>query len=334
MSNLVNKNHKKHLVWILTLRGFGSEINNLIYSINYSKQKNISFGVISTYWNFKYNEGLKDYFIFEEFKDPKISLLLFLYKGFINPLTYSFRKNRFSELTNQALELFIGKNKEKNVFKENILSYSFKKMKMLLGIKSELMFEVFDEIRQFNFNQRNSDREGFILQMNEILLDFWKFTPETAKAIENIKQKQNLDGLENYAVFHIRRGDKVAEATMEDRSYEVEEYVEKLNVLDPSIKTIFLMTDDYNVFLELQEKFPDFDIYTLSDPISTGHDQETFNNSSPEAKRKHGIDLLTELEVARNGEIFIGSRGSNIFRLVEYFKIVGCHDLSDNSDEL
>ncbi|PZX49675.1 hypothetical protein LV84_04206 [Algoriphagus ratkowskyi] len=334
MSDLVTKNHKKHLVWILTVRGFGSEINNLIYAINYAKQNNLSIGVISTYWNFRYNEGLNDYFKIEEYKDPKISKLLFLYKGFINPLTYAFRKNRFSELTKQALELFIGKSKEKNIFKENLLSYSFKRMKKLLGVESELMFEVFDDIRLFNFHQRNLDREAFILQMNEILLDFWKFNTETSQAIEDKKQKLNLESLVNYAVFHIRRGDKVAAATMEDRPYEVEEYVEKLSVLNPSIKTIFLMTDDYKVFLELKEKFPNYQIHTLSDPISTGHDQDTFNKSSPESKRKHGIDLLTELEIARNGEIFIGSRGSNIFRLVEYFKITGCHDLSDNSNEL
>lgn len=334
MSETVKKDHTKQLVWILTLRGFGSEINNLIYTINYIKHKNLSFGVMSTYWNFKYNEGIKDYFLYEEYKDPKISLLLFLYKGYIKHLTYAYRKNRFSELTNQAFEVFLGRNKEKNVFKENLLSYSFKKMKTLLGVKSELMFEVFDEVRLFNFNQRNLDREAFIIKMNEILIDFWNLTPNTIKAIEDNKRKLNLENLENYAVFHIRRGDKVAQATKEDRAYEVEEYIEKLKSLDQMIRTIFLMTDDYNVFLEIQEKFPMFEVYTITDPISTGHDQEKFNKSSSEKKRKHGIDLLTELEIARNGNIIIGSRGSNIFRLVEYFKITGCYDLSSNLNEL
>jgi hypothetical protein len=126
----------------------------------------------------------------------------------------------------------------------------------------------------------------------------------------------------------------VAHATVEDRIYEVEEYVEKLKTLAPSIQNIFLMTDDYNVFLEMKEKAPTFNIYTLSDPISTGHDQPKFNSTSAERKRLLGIDLLTELEIARKSEIFIGSSGSNIFRLVEYFKIKGCVDLADNTNEL
>ncbi len=334
MSDIVNQKPKNQIIWILTIRGFGSEINNLIYAINYTKCKNLDFGVISTYWNFKYKEGLKDYFLFEEFKDPKISFLLFLYQGYIKYLINAFRTNRFSELTKQALVLFMGNNKEKNVFKENILSYSFKKMKSLLGVKSELMFEVFDEIRLFNFHQRNLDREAFILQMNEILINFWKFTPATSTEIDKKKEQLNLKYLENYAVFHIRRGDKVAQATKEDRVYEVDEYIQKLERLAPTIRTIFLMTDDYKVFLELQQKFPKFNYYTLSNPLSKGHDQDTFNNSSNEKKRQHGIDLLTELEIARNCELFIGSKGSNIFRLVEYFKIKGCYDLSDDSNEI
>lgn len=334
MSVIAKKNPKKQLIWILTVRGFGSEINNLIYTINYAQHKKLDLGVVSTYWNFKFNKGLGDYFLFEDYKNSKIFLILFLYQKFINPLTLAFRKNSFSELTKQALETFIGKNKEKNIFKENILSYSFEKTKKLFGIKSDLMFEVFDEIRIFNYNQRNSNRKAFILKMNEILLDFWKFTPETLQAINDKKKQLNLEELKNYVVFHIRRGDKVAQETMEDRSYEVDEYLRKLDLLDPTIRTIFLMTDDYNVFLEIQQKVPYYKIFTLTEPISKGHDQNSFNKSSPEIKRKLGINLLTELEIAKNGEIFIGSRGSNLFRLIEYFKIDKCYDLSDNSDEL
>ncbi len=334
MTKIDNKNTNKKLVCILTLRGFGSEINNLLYSINYAKHNNIDLGIISTYWNFKFNKGLKDYFIIDEYKNLRISLLLFFYQPFINYLTLSFRKNRFSELTKQGIEVFKGENKNKNIFKENILSYSFTKLKKIFGIKSQLMFEVFHEIRHFNYNQRNINREDFIFQMNGILLDFWKFTPEISAAIEEKKSEKNLGNLKKYAVFHIRRGDKVAQATMEDRSYDVDEYILKLKILDPSISTIFLMTDDYQVFSEINEKFPNLIIYTLTDPISTGHDQDTFNKRSPDEKRKDGINLLTELEIARRGEFFIGSRGSNLFRLIEYFKITGCHDLSDNSDEL
>ncbi len=334
MSDTANHDPKKKIIWILTIRGFASEINNLIYAFNYAEEKGIDLKVISTYWNFKIKKGLNDYFLFEEYSNSKISFLLFLYKLFFSPLTYFYRKNHFSSLAKQTLEFFLYKNGEKNIIKEDLLSFSFKKLKNILGIKSDLMFEVFHEIRLYNLTQRNLDREAFNLKMNKILLKFWKFNSETSKVIDEIKRKLNLAKIDNYAAFHIRRGDKVAQETMEDRAYEAEEYMQKMEFIAPSIRKIFIMTDDYNVYLEVQKKFPNFNFYTLSNPISKGHDQFAFNNSSAEKKRQLGIDLLTELEIARYSEIFIGSRGSNIFRLVEYFKVKGCYDLSDNSNEL
>lgn len=334
MSGTINQGPKEQLILILSDRGFGSEINNLIYSINYSHHKNLDFGVISSFWNFKFKEGLMDYFLFEDYKNPKIYFLLYIYKNFTNNLTLAFRKKRFSEIIQQAIEIFTGKDKRTNIFKENLLSYSFNKTKKILGVESQLTYEVFNDIRNFNYLLRNQNREAFILKMNEILIDFWKLTPEISNAIEDKKQERNLVKLENYAVFHIRRGDKVAQATMEDRTYEVEEYFHKLNSISPTIRTIFLMTDDYNVFLEIEQKFPEYKILTLSDPNSSGHHQDKFNNSPAERKKEAGINLLTELEIARNSQLFIGSNGSNIFRLVEYFKIGGCYDLSNNLDEL
>lgn len=334
MSTSSKKQDENQLVWILTTRGFGSEINNLLYSINYAKHNNIKLGVVSSFWNFKYEQGLNDYFIIEEYKDSKISFLLSIYEKFLEPLANFYKEPKFSYLAIQGLKFFQSSKDNKVIFKENLLSFFFLKTKNLLGIKYDLMIETFHKIRKFNFDQRNLDREAFNLKINEILVDFWKLTPEISKEIEEKKRKLNLESIENYATFHIRRGDKVAQATMEDRVYKVEEYIEKLNYLNSSIKTIFLMTDDYKVFLELKDVAPNFNIYTLSNPISTGHDQRTFNKNTAEKKRQLGIDLLTELEIARKSEIFIGSRGSNIFRLIEYFKLKDCFDLGDNTKEL
>ncbi|MBB6327908.1 hypothetical protein FHS59_003551 [Algoriphagus iocasae] len=334
MSTSSKKQDENQLVWILTTRGFGSEINNLLYSINYAKHNNIQLGVVSSFWNFKYEQGLNDYFIIEEYKDSKISFLLSIYEKFLEPLANFYKEPKFSYLAIQGLKFFQSSKDNKVIFKENLLSFFFLKTKNLLGIKYDLMIETFHKIRKFNFDQRNLDREAFNLKINEILVDFWKLTPEISKEIEEKKRKFNLESIENYATFHIRRGDKVAQATMEDRVYKVEEYIEKLNYLNSSIKTIFLMTDDYKVFLELKDVAPNFNIYTLSNPISTGHDQHTFNKNTAEKKRQLGIDLLTELEIARKSEIFIGSRGSNIFRLIEYFKLKDCFDLGDNTTEL
>jgi hypothetical protein len=323
---------KNELIWILTYRGFGSEIINLIYAKNYSNHKNLEFGVYSTFWNFKYKKGLGDYFMVQEQVNKNVHFLLFLYQKFIFSLTFYYREVDFFNLFEDVKKQFIGENIDEYRFRKDLLSYSFKNVKTLFNVKSKTMYEVFKEVRDFNYHQRSLDNEAFTIKMNELLLDFWKFNPETLNEINERKIQFGILELGSYAVFHIRRGDKVAIATKEDRVYEVEEYINRLDVLAPSIRKVFIMTDDYQVFLELEDKYRNFDFFTLSSSQSKGHDQAVFNYSSSEYKRNHAIDLLTELEIARKSEIFIGSRGSNLFHLIEYFKIKGCHDLGDNVD--
>lgn len=332
MKRKQSKDLKNKLIWILTYRGFGSEIINLIYAKNYSDHKNLEFGVYSTYWNFKYKKGLGDYFIVQEQEESNVHFLLFLYRKFIYSLTFYYREVKFLNLFNDTKNHFVRENIDVYRYRKDLLSYSFKNLKTLFNVKSKTMYEVFKEVRDFNYHQRSLDNKAFTLKMNELLLDFWKFNTETLNEINDRKNQLSFLDLENYAVFHIRRGDKVAIATREDRVYEVEEYIDRLDVLAPFIRKVFIMTDDYQVFLELEEKYTNFNFYTLAKPHSRGHDQAVFNYSSSEVKKSNAIDLLTELEIARKSQIFIGSRGSNLFHLIEYFKIHGCHDLGDNVD--
>jgi hypothetical protein len=100
--------------------------------------------------------------------------------------------------------------------------------------------------------------------------------------------------------------------------------------LNTSINTIFLMSDDFSVYLELKEKLPEYIILTLVDSERKGHKQSDFNKLSTINRKNEMISLLTEIEIARNCSFFIGSHRSNLYRLIEYFKLNNCFSVSES----
>jgi hypothetical protein len=324
------RKNKETLLWVLTGRGFGSEINNLLYAINYSHKKGINLRINSNFWNFKYQNGLSDYFIFEEEKHFRENLLLFLFKPFFNPLTHFYQN---TNLYRFLVDLFSVENKPYK--KESLLSITYNTIKTLMGLNISLMFGNFYNVRTFNQEERVRDWEKYIQQMNTILKKFWVFKPEILKEIEILNSKINRSiGGGNYAAFHIRRGDKVAETTFEDRVYYAKEYMYKLIAPDLKIDTVFLMTDDYNAINEFNENYPTIKFISLADMNDQGHSQDEFNKLDRKEIRRNAVKLFAEIEIARNSKIFIGSRGSNIFRLIEYLRIYNCHDLSNDKESI
>jgi hypothetical protein len=321
---------KETLLWVLTGRGFGSEINNLLYAKHYCHKKEINLRINSNYWNFKYQNGLSDYFIFEEKKHFRENILLFLFKPFFNPLTHFYQK---TNLYRFLVELF---SAEINPYKkESLLSITFNALKTLMGLNLSTMFGDFYAVRTFNQEERGRDWEKYIQQMNAILKKFWVFKPEILKEIEILNSKINASiGGKNYAAFHIRRGDKVAEKTFEDRVYYAKEYIDKLIDSGLEIDSIFLMTDDYNAINEFKKNYPTFNFISLADMNDIGHSQDKFNKLDRTEIRRNAVKLFAEIEIARNSKIFIGSRGSNIFRLIEYLRINNCHDLSNDKESI
>lgn len=324
---------KKDLVWVLTNRGFGSEINNLLYAKNYANNNNLNLKVNSSFWNFSIKNGLEDYFNYFEKNNWRINILMIFFKNYFSPLTHCFQKSSLKTIAKYWIKKYILRRNINYPLNETILTYIFLFTKSLLGIKSIFIFEVFKEIRTYNHLDRLNNKDTFNKKMNNFLSEIWNFQPSIKYLIEKKIKNTELDLTKPYATFHIRRGDKVAASTKEDRVYEVEEYMEKLMKAKKNITTIFLMSDDYSVYLELVNKFPEHNFYTFLEPDLLGHDQNRFNKQSREFKMKQAINLLTEIKMAEESSLFIGSSGSNIYRLIEYLKLNKCYDLS-NSNEI
>jgi hypothetical protein len=317
---------KTGIAWLLTTRGFGSEINNLLYAINYSRKNKLKFYLSSSSWNFKINKGWSDYF--ETSRD----------ENHINrPKAYFYLIKKLSRYLNIGNMIFVDKTKvpdlkyllkylkERDLVKLNLIAlYMAKKILFLIqnkDLKSSL--DSFNEIREFNKYERKMDPKRFIIKMNEILMDIWKIKPEVLNEIE----KMIPNDLTEFVVLHIRRGDKIT--TGEDQHYTVNDYMKRLMIIDSNIKNIFLMSDDYCVLEELKTNFPHYNYFTLLNSSQKGHNQSSFNNSDDLNKEREAIQLLTEIETAKRSKLFIGSTKSNLFRLIEYMKIENCYDVSD-----
>ena len=144
---------------------------------------------------------------------------------------------------------------------------------------------------------------------------------------DNFKQKlnENITKLSlppEYKCFHIRRGDKVGERLYkwaekqgkkgESKKYNFENYLEKS---DQSIKTIFIMSDDYSSIIEGQQH--GLKVKTLTTEDQTGHSTDMDIDNHRHYGEKELVQFFSEIEMAKQSQQFIGTKSSNIFRYIK-----------------
>lgn len=177
-----------------------------------------------------------------------------------------------------------------------------------------------------------------------IIPEYYKYTPEVEKIINNKKQELGLNNGE-YGCIYIRRGDKLVneiEFTHSDK------FIDKLLNVYPDCKTIFLQTDDYNCFIDLlnyiKEKNLNIKPITLCPDTNFGAiahsgwanqmkentnankeylDKINKNLSKPisemtlDEKYAHTIELITSVDICINSKFCICDYKSNISRFIK-----------------
>lgn len=181
----------------------------------------------------------------------------------------------------------------------------------------------------------------------------YKYNDYTRSEIQTIKSSFGLeDG--KYDAIYIRRGDKlVAESVFIPE----EKYLNLLLIKNPNCKTIFLQTDDYNCFVELEkqinvQRLP-IKVVTTCDKDSVGvivhkneisglndaakhHDKnkqyletiiDKLNKTKPvhemnsEEIRKHTMDILVGVEIASKSKVCITDYQSNVARFIKLYHV-------------
>jgi hypothetical protein len=120
-----------------------------------------------------------------------------------------------------------------------------------------------------------------------------------------------------YCVFHIRRGDKIKEASYAD----IQKYISGYKTLYPHLDMpIYVMTDSIGVIKSCLAKLPSDIIFGHSTlPCNqAGYDQVVFNTLSPADRYSKTLEIIIDLEIARGSEAFWGTQTSNIFGLMNH----------------
>jgi hypothetical protein len=190
-----------------------------------------------------------------------------------------------------------------------------------------------------------------IEEYKEIIPEIYIYNETTKREIQKAKEKLHLVNKPYDSIF-IRRGDKLA---IESKFYDTDDYIRLLLEKNPSCKTIFLQTDDYNTYLDLQnynyKNNLGLEIVTLCDENMRGvvvnnyykdilknaqdtneneenrdylneiieHLEKTkpVNEMNPDEKYEHTITMIIGIELLVDSNICICDYQSNVSRFVK-----------------
>ncbi|WP_273444865.1 hypothetical protein [Neolewinella agarilytica] len=107
-----------------------------------------------------------------------------------------------------------------------------------------------------------------------------------------------------------------------------------MKALKLSTPTVLVLCDYYRAFEELQDALPEYQLLTNTPSNVRGHDQRTFNRQPKEVIYQDTVRFIVDIELARNAQVFIGSHHSNVFRLVEYFKLKNCYSVAPDFQDI
>lgn len=294
----LNNSYDKKLVFHVGAEaGFFSEYNNMVFAMLYCLKHKIRFVLYSRDANFRFKKGWNDYFMpfSKEYKS--------LVSGKLNT-----RENpsRFYLLRNIA-PIY------KKIFNIDYFTYD-----LWSEFYNRALEEEYFDIPELSIKGSFRDACRDIVKMT------WKYNPQTLKYIQ--EQKKGLNLPEEYVAIHVRRGDKYTECKHTD----IDKYFEKAEK-ETHIRYAFLSTDDYTVYEEAKERFPNWEIQTLTSKEERGYVHAKYLKKTKQEKNNEFLSFLASVEIMSQSSLFIGTFSSNIgIFLGVKMDINKCLDVNDD----
>ena len=215
----------------------------------------------------------------------------------------------------------------------------------------ELTFYVSNDEKVYGHNNIIENKYSIETYKNAIP-EIYIYNEFVINNIANIKQKLLLI---HYDAIYIRRGDKLVD---EINISEEKKYIELLLQKNPNCKTIFLQTDDYTCFINLQKYIKDNalnirlvttcnensvgaiankyyknnidkSIKENSEYISSIRDKlqntKSIEDMNSQEIYEHTLELLTGIDICIHSNICICDYGSNVSRFIKL-----AHDNTNN----
>ncbi|MDR3061729.1 MAG: hypothetical protein LBU57_06410 [Dysgonamonadaceae bacterium] len=174
-----------------------------------------------------------------------------------------------------------------------------------------LTFEILNRARdkkweEERYNIPELGIDGNLREACRTLVDMtWRYNVFTRERVQDLITSLHLP--ENYIGFHIRMGDKITETNLLD----VSEYIKKIPSGYP-VKNAFVLTDNYWVIEELQNRLEDWNLYTLCGKEERGYFHEEFQKKkNPELIRKSHEILFASMDILSQSDLFVGTFSSN-----------------------
>ena len=119
-----------------------------------------------------------------------------------------------------------------------------------------------------------------------------------------------------YAGCQIRGGDKITETNLLPPEHYIRLIKEKT-----AIRDVFVLTDDYRLFEQVQTLAPDIHWYTLCSPNEQGYVNSAFTQTTKELKQKQMARFLCSIQLLMDASVFIGSitTGPSLFLLKKFY---------------
>ena len=274
----LNNSFKKEYIFHMGAgAGFYSEFCNMVLAILYCLKYEYKFTMYSQDANFGYKNGWSDFFL--PFCDETQANIHHLYNTrFRKPV----RKRHYLKWI-----LYRTFNKNKYFTYELWDKYFCKEYEQ----------ELFD-IPQLGIHGDLRAASTIIAKM------IYRYNDKTIEEINLYKEKVNLPP--QYASMQIRRGDK----TIECKLCPTSNYFDALKK-HTDIKSLFVLTDDYNVIEEIEKEYSGWEIATLTTPDEHGYNNDAFSKTPIMEKKEKLIKLFSSIEIIRESELFIGTYTTN-----------------------
>jgi len=141
----------------------------------------------------------------------------------------------------------------------------------------------------------------------EIIKSIWRINRRTVKEVVSIKRSVNIPT--PYAGIHIRRGDKSREAKFKP----LDHYLKKIDhATNQENYPVFIATDDQRVITEVKKINPRRPVYHFNFPDNNGFDMDKFSVFDSQQQRNGIIQLLAEVEMLVEANLFVGTFTSNV----------------------
>lgn len=135
----------------------------------------------------------------------------------------------------------------------------------------------------------------------------FRFNPSVQRQATLVRARLSIPTL--YDGIHIRGGDKTMETTL----ISGEQIIQVLNPKAGSC--VFVLTDDYRQFQELQANYPNIRLLTLCRPEERGYLHKAFSHKSPKSRQEAIVRLLISVDLLLHSRSFVGSitTGPSVF---------------------